>query len=126
MLIERPPHAGDSDAPGVDAEAGQAAESSDALWASITQELRARLTQAVNALLRAVLKRSENPGYAEDIVNEALTAAYQKRASYDASRGPLYPWLLRIAKNRAFDFLRRNSELKSERSFDEDLDGAER
>jgi RNA polymerase sigma-70 factor (ECF subfamily) len=77
---------------------------------------------AVNALLRLVLKRSENPGYAEDIVSEAIVAAYEKRESYDPIRGQVYPWLLQIARNRTFDFLRRHRELKSERSFDEGFD----
>jgi RNA polymerase sigma-70 factor (ECF subfamily) len=90
-------------------------------WGLLSIEVRPRLTAAVNVLLRAILKRSENPGYAEDIVNEALTTAYQKRGTYDPKRGRLYPWLLQIARNRTFDFLRRHSELKSERSFDENI-----
>jgi RNA polymerase sigma-70 factor (ECF subfamily) len=90
-------------------------------WAVLCRELRPKLTHAVACVLRAVLKRSENPGYAEDIANESLVAAYQKRASYDPARGELYPWLLRIAKNRAYDFLRRHNQLKSELSFDESV-----
>jgi RNA polymerase sigma factor (sigma-70 family) len=76
----------------------------------------------VNSLLRLVLKRSENPGYAEDIVSETIVAAYEKRETYDPLRGQIYPWLLQIARNRTFDFLRRHRELKSERSFDETFD----
>jgi RNA polymerase sigma-70 factor, ECF subfamily len=93
----------------------------DRHWGSAADELRPRLIQAVNALLRALLKHSENPGYAEDIVSETLTAAYEKWDRYDAARGRLYPWLLQIARNRTFDFLRRHRELKSERSFDEGI-----
>jgi len=95
------------------------AQRRDEGWGNVTDQLRPRLLQAVNSLLRTLLKRSENPGYAEDIVSEALTTAYEKRARYDAARGRLYPWLLQIARNRTFDFLRRHRELKSERSFDE-------
>jgi RNA polymerase sigma factor (sigma-70 family) len=91
-------------------------------WAGLAKQLRPRLTLAVNSLLRLVLKRSENPGYAEDIVSEAITAAYEKRQMYDPIRGQLYPWLLQIARNRTFDFLRRHRELRSERSFDEGFD----
>src|SRR5262245_7804786 len=90
-------------------------------WSALAKQLRPRLTEAVNALLRMILKRSENPGYAEDIVNEALAAAYEKRQSYDPGRGSPYPWLLQIAKNRAYDFLRRHHELQSERSFDDNV-----
>ena len=91
-------------------------------WGSLAKELRPRLTYAVNTLLRLVLRRSENPGYAEDIVSETILAAYEKRQTYDPLRGQLYTWLLRIARNRTFDFLRRHRELKSERSFDETFD----
>jgi RNA polymerase sigma-70 factor (ECF subfamily) len=88
-------------------------------WEDVAGELRPRLLHAVNGLLRVLLRRSENPGYAEDIVSEALTTAYEKWDRYDAARGRLYPWLLQIARNRTFDFLRRHRELKSERSFDD-------
>jgi RNA polymerase sigma-70 factor, ECF subfamily len=100
---------------------GDAHDASDESWWTLTRPLRPRLTAAVNFVLRAILKRSENPGYAEDIVNDALATAFEKRSSYDPSRGRIYPWLLRIAKNKAFDFLRRNSELKSEYSFDDTI-----
>src|SRR5688500_18079870 len=88
-------------------------------WGILAKELRPRLTYAVNSLLRLVLRRSENPGYAEDIVSDSILAAYEKRGSYDPDRGQIYPWLLQIARNRTFDFLRQHRELKSERSFDE-------
>src|SRR5262245_17384430 len=74
----------------------------DEPWAILARQLRPRLTFAVNSLLRLVLKRSENPGYAEDIVSEAIVAAYEKRQTYDPLRGQIYPWLLQIARNRTF------------------------
>jgi RNA polymerase sigma factor (sigma-70 family) len=91
-------------------------------WGILAREVRPRLTSAVNGLLRLVLRRSENPGYAEDIVSETIVAAYEKRQTYDPLRGQVYPWLLQIARNRTFDFLRRHRELKSERAFDETFD----
>jgi RNA polymerase sigma factor (sigma-70 family) len=102
--------------------ADAAPQSGEEPWGILAKQLRPRLTSAVNSLLRLVLKRSENPGYAEDIVSEAIVAAYEKRGMYDPLRGQVYPWLLQIAKNRTFDFLRRHRELKSERSFDETID----
>lgn len=92
---------------------------SDESWWTLTRQLRPRLTASVDFVFRAILKRSENPGYAEDIVNDALATAFAKRATYDPSRGRLYTWLLRIAKNKALDFLRQNRDLKSEYSFDD-------
>jgi len=41
----------------------------------------------------------------EDVVQEALFAAYRKLESYDDSR-PMKPWLFRIAHNRCVDVLR--------------------
>lgn len=70
-------------------------------------------------MLRAALGRSEDPGYAEDIVAEALNAAYQNRERYDPLRGEPYPWLLQIAKNRARDFLRSHADLRREQALDE-------
>ena len=42
----------------------------------------------------------------EDVVQEALIAAYRKLEAFDAER-PMGPWLFRIAHNRCLDFLRR-------------------
>lgn len=80
----------------------------------LVHAVRQRLTRAVGSILRSTLGRSENPGYAEDIVAEALAAAYEKRQRYDPENGPLYPWLLQIAKNRALDFVRRQREFGRE------------
>ena len=41
----------------------------------------------------------------EDLVQEALFAAYRKLDTFD-DRCPLAPWLFRIAHNRCVDFLR--------------------
>src|SRR5262245_2991543 len=79
---------------------GDACDASDESWWTLTRPLRPKLTAAVDFVLRAILRRSENPGYAEDIVNDALATAFAKRASYDPARGRLYAWLLRIAKNK--------------------------
>jgi RNA polymerase sigma factor (sigma-70 family) len=120
MLLEPPPPANVLEtAPAVGA--AELSEASDERWWTLARQLRPRLTASVDFVLRAILKRSENPGYAEDIVNDALATAYEKRGSYDPSRGRIYPWLLRIARNKAFDFLRQNKELKSEYSFDDSV-----
>ena len=96
-----------------------APEASDLLREPLVRGIRHRLTRAVGSLLNSALGRSENPGYAEDIVAEALAAAYEKRQRYDPRSGALYPWLLRIARNRALDFLRRHREFSRELAFDD-------
>ena len=41
------------------------------------------------------------PGEAEDVVQDALTRAWRKRSTYDASRGSAQSWLLAIVADRA-------------------------
>jgi RNA polymerase sigma-70 factor (ECF subfamily) len=48
-----------------------------------------------------------NTDDAADAVQDALTAALGRPAAYDAARGPLKPWFLRIVRNRCIDLLRR-------------------
>ena len=38
---------------------------------------------------------------ADDVVQDALTRAWRRRSTYDASRGALLPWLLAIVADRA-------------------------
>ena len=48
-----------------------------------------------------------NPDDAADAVQDALMTALAKPESYDASKGPIKPWFLRVVRNRCFDMLRR-------------------
>jgi RNA polymerase sigma factor (sigma-70 family) len=45
-------------------------------------------------------------GTAEDVAQEAFVRAWRYGASYDARRGPVVSWLLRIVRNVAVDRLR--------------------
>ena len=94
-------------------------EASDLLRECLVGGVRQRLTKAVGSMLSGALGRSENPGYAEDIVAEAIAVAVEKWQRYDPRSGALYPWLLQIAKNRALDFLRRHREFGCEQALDD-------
>jgi RNA polymerase sigma factor (sigma-70 family) len=99
-----------------DAAAGQLGET---FWRELDTGLRPRLVSFVSSLLWSALKRGENPGFAEDIVNEALAAAYSRRGTFDPRRGSPEGWLIEISRNKAYDFLRKHRELKCEQSLDE-------
>ena len=48
-----------------------------------------------------------NPDDARDAVQDALATVLGRPAAYDAKKGPLKPWFLRIVRNRCIDLLRR-------------------
>jgi RNA polymerase sigma-70 factor (ECF subfamily) len=48
-----------------------------------------------------------NPDDAADAVQDALTTALSRPGAYDAAKGPLKPWFLRVVRNRCIDQLRR-------------------
>ena len=45
--------------------------------------------------------RQVGPADADDVVQDALMRAWQRRATYDASRGGPLPWLLAIVRDRS-------------------------
>ena len=55
------------------------------------------------AIVRSVLRSKED---AEEVVCDVYTHAWQKAASFDASRGSVMAWLAIMARNRAIDRLR--------------------
>ena len=51
-----------------------------------------------------------NPDDAADAVQDALATALGKPGAYDATRGPLKPWFLRVVRNRCVDQIRRRRQ----------------
>jgi len=68
------------------------------------------------ALYGVVLKVVQTPELAEQVLQDTFLKAWRNAASYDASKGRLFTWLLNIARNTAIDatrtahFQRRNQE----------------
>lgn len=65
-----------------------------------------RYSRAVYSLALHVLHEQRA---AEDIVQEAFLTFWQRPMSYIPERGAFGPWILRVARNRAIDLLRRGS-----------------
>jgi RNA polymerase sigma-70 factor (ECF subfamily) len=55
---------------------------------------------------------------AQDAVHDAFATALGNPGAYDAGKGPLKPWFLRVVRNRCIDMLRRR-RVPSARSVDE-------
>jgi RNA polymerase sigma-70 factor (ECF subfamily) len=58
------------------------------------------------ALLGVVKKVIADETIAEDVLQEVFIKIWNNRASYDASKGRLYTWMLNIARNSSIDYLR--------------------
>ena len=56
------------------------------------------------------LRIAQQPAATEEIVQDVFLQLWRTAAQFQASRGPLQPWLFTMARNRALDFLRLKSE----------------
>jgi RNA polymerase sigma-70 factor (ECF subfamily) len=61
------------------------------------------------AIARRIVRR---PDLAEEVVQEAFVAAWQRASQFDPARGPALAWLTTIVRNRALNLLRDNSRLQ--------------
>jgi len=57
-------------------------------------------------LVYSICRRSVDEASAADITQEVFIAAWRNRASYDATRGGLGPWLSGITRNKVIDHFR--------------------
>ncbi len=62
-----------------------------------------------------VLRILQQAASAEEIVQDVFLQLWRNAHLYDASRGPLQPWLLTMARNRSLDFMRLKREKQRRR-----------
>jgi len=82
--------------------------------ASLMERVLQRDSQALETLYdryarpvySLVLRISQQPASAEEIVQDVFLQLWRNAKRYQAARGPLEPWLFTVARNRALDFLR--------------------
>ena len=71
------------------------------------EELYDRHARIVYSVVLRILRQVST---AEEVVQEVFLQVWRNSDQYDASRGPLIPWLVTLARNRALDHLRLKSE----------------
>jgi RNA polymerase sigma-70 factor (ECF subfamily) len=66
-----------------------------------------QLGNGAHALATQILGNADD---AADAVQDAFAKALQRPGAYDARRGPLKPWFLRVVRNRCLDLIRRRKQ----------------
>ena len=80
--------------------------------ASALETLYDRHSRAVYSLVLRILQQAAS---AEEIVQDIFLQLWRNGYQYQSARGPLRPWLLTLARNRALDHLRLKSEKQRRR-----------
>lgn len=70
-------------------------------------EMQHELAQLGNGAHALAIQILGNRDDAADAVHDALLSVLNRPAGYDAGKGPLKPWFMRIVRNRCLDLLRR-------------------
>ena len=71
------------------------------------EKLYDKYSRVVYSLVLRIVQQS---GPAEEVVQDVFLQVWRNSAQYDEQRGPFFPWLITLARNRALDSLRLKSE----------------
>jgi len=74
------------------------------------------------AVYSLVLRIAQHAASAEEIVQDVFLQLWRNAHLYQAARGPLEPWLLTLARNRALDHMRLKREKQRRREETLDLE----
>lgn len=76
--------------------------------------LRALYDATVGRLYVLAMAVLKNPDAAEEVLAATYADAWARAFSYDATRGPVFAWLLTMCRSRALDYLRKQRQRKCE------------
>jgi RNA polymerase sigma-70 factor (ECF subfamily) len=71
------------------------------------QAMKQQLVQLGGGAHALAISILGNPDDAADAVHDAFATVLGRPGAYDASKGPLKPWFLRVVRNRCIDQIRR-------------------
>ena len=75
--------------------------------------MRSELVQLGGGAHALAIQILGNADDAQDAVHDAIETALVNPGAYDARKGPLKPWFLRVVRNRCIDMLRRRRPASS-------------
>ncbi len=79
-----------------------------------TNEMRHELENLGGGAHALAIQIMGNSADAADAVQDALTTVLEKPDAYQAAKGPLKPWFMRMVRNRCIDLLRRRRPSSAE------------
>ena len=79
--------------------------------------LHARFAASIRAIALRVTRAER---FADEVTQDVFMAVWREPERFDPQRGALAPWLLRLARNKAIDLVRREASI-SRRTADVDL-----
>ncbi|GAB5409438.1 MAG: sigma-70 family RNA polymerase sigma factor [Balneolaceae bacterium] len=90
----------------------------------IIRRLRERDSEAISlifehyslAMFNSINQVLKNKMLSEDVLQEVLVKVWEKGNTYDATRGSLYTWLIRVSKNAAIDKTRGKEFIRDKKS----------
>jgi len=77
------------------------------MTAANSDEMRSELAQLGGGAHALAIQILGNADDAKDAVHDAFETVLGRPGAYDARKGPLKPWFLRVVRNRCIDMLRR-------------------